>query len=46
MGERGTERKQAFVADLEKQHGGRPRSFSARGLRDGTVNLADPVQEM
>lgn len=39
-------RKQAFVADIEKQHGARLRRFLASRLRHGAADIADLVQEI
>jgi RNA polymerase sigma-70 factor (ECF subfamily) len=38
--------KQAFVADIEKQHGARLRRFLASRLRYGAPDVADLVQEV
>ncbi|MBS0420027.1 MAG: RNA polymerase sigma factor [Proteobacteria bacterium] len=38
--------KQAFVADLERQHGQRLRRFLASRLRQGAVDVEDLVQEV
>lgn len=38
--------KQAFVAEIEKQHGARLRRFLASRLRRGAVDIADLVQEV
>lgn len=42
----GLSRNQAFVADIERQHGARLRRFFARRLRYGAVDVADLVQEV
>lgn len=39
-------RKQAFVADIEKQHGARLRRFLASKLRHSAVDIPDLVQEV
>lgn len=39
-------RNQAFVADIEKQHGARLRRFLASRLRPGAADIADLVQEI
>jgi RNA polymerase sigma factor (sigma-70 family) len=38
--------KQAFVADIETQHGARLRRFLASRLRHGAMDIADLVQEV
>jgi RNA polymerase sigma factor (sigma-70 family) len=42
----GPNRKQAFVADLEKQHGSKLRRFFARRMRHRKIDEADLVQEV
>ena len=42
----GLNEKQAFVADLERQHGQRLRRFLASRLRHGTADVEDLVQEV
>lgn len=42
----GLSRKQAFVADLERQHGARLRRFLARHLRQGAADVGDLFQEV
>jgi RNA polymerase sigma-70 factor (ECF subfamily) len=42
----GSSEKQAFVADLERQHGQRLRRFLASRLRHGAADVEDLVQEV
>lgn len=42
----GLSRKQAFVADIERQHGERLRRFLASRLHHGAADIADLVQEV